>query len=99
MAVHSFNIDGIIITVNLPPFAEAILADQVISNNDWLQGFANMVAGKVSTVKRRIADGELRLAMSEGRADQLPATEDAIVQAVFNRPGYKNRKDRNATGQ
>lgn len=96
MAIHNFNIDGITITIDLPALAESTLEDQVLSNDDWLKGFANMVANKVAVVKRRISDAELRLAMEEGRADRLPATEDAIVQAVFNRPGYKNRSQRDA---
>ena len=96
MAVHNFNIDGIIVTINLPPFAEAVLEDQVVSPDDWIKGFVNMVVGKVANVKKRISETELRLAMNEGRADQLPATENAIVQAVFDRSGYKNRAKRDA---
>ena len=53
-----------------------------------------MVSGKVANVNSRIAYEEVRQALKKGRINRLPATEDAIVKAVFARSNYKNRADR-----
>ena len=98
MAQHVFIQDGVTVTVDLSAEAEAVLADQVVSNASWLNGFAQMVFNKIGAVSGRIAKAELDAAMAAGTVNQLPATQNEIVAAKFARPGYKNRAQRDAEG-
>ncbi len=96
MGQHVFNLDTVTVTIDLPAADEAVLADQVISNDDWLRGFANMVQAKINRIRGTIADKEMREAAATGTLNQLPASRNEIVAAVFARPGYKNRAGREA---
>ncbi len=96
MAEHIFTQGGITVSITLPDAAEAVLADQVAANTDWLQGFANMVFNKIGAVSGRVFLAALDEAVSAGTINQLPATRDEVVAARFARPGYKNRAQRDA---
>lgn len=94
MAQHTFTFRTIKVTIDLAAFDEAVLADQVVSADDWLRGFANMVQAKIDAVKGRIASAQLETALELGTIHQLPAAKDELVAAVFAQPGYKNRRER-----
>jgi len=99
MAIHTFTVGGITVTVDLTPFEESVLADQVVSPADWIRGFANHVSDKVGRHKQVIIGTEIKDARGAGKLGQLPATDDAIVQAVFDKPGYKSRAEREAEAE
>jgi len=94
---HVFDLATVKVTIDLTAADEAVLADQVIDNDDWLRGFANIVQNKIDAVRGRIADAEMQAAATAGTVNQLPATRDEIVTAVFARPGYRNRAAREAS--
>lgn len=94
MSTHTFQLATVTVTINLTPADEAILADQVIDNVDWLRGFANMVQDKIDVVKGRIVDAEVHEAIMTGTVNQLPTATDEIVAAKFARSNYKNRAER-----
>ena len=97
MALHTFTVgNNIRVTVNLPALEEAILADQVVSPADWVEGFANHISAKINRHRQKIIDPEIAAAREAGTINQLPATDDALVQVVFARPGYENRARRDA---
>jgi prophage DNA circulation protein len=94
MAIYTFTIGNITVTINLPVLEESILADQVVSPADWIEGFTNHISAKIERHKQIIVDNEITTARKSGRLNRLSATDDAIVQSLFNRPGYKNRNQR-----
>ncbi|HUV26993.1 MAG TPA: hypothetical protein VMW34_06470 [Anaerolineales bacterium] len=66
-----------------------IVENDVIDAFEWLEGAWN---GKVSSCESRIIDQEVIKSIENG--EQIPILKEDIVQKYFDRPGYKNRKDK-----
>lgn len=99
MTIRIFTPGNITVTVDLPNMEESILADQVEGPAKWIEGFANHVSDKIERHKQVLIDAEIVAARKAGTLNQLPATDDAIVQSVFAKLGYRNRAEREAEAQ
>lgn len=99
MAVHTFVIGNITVTIDIPAFEESILEDQVVSAADWVKGYSNFISNKINLHKDAIVTAEIEEARRTGALSALQSTDEAIVQARFAKPGYKNRAVREAEVQ
>lgn len=79
--------------VNLSQDEEKILEDIIIDIQDWI---ALAVLGKVNKSEEHIIRKEISESIKEGSG--IPDSKADIINKRFNRPGYKNRKERQNQG-
>lgn len=68
-----------------------VIENDVLDLEVWING---AIDGKYNNCKSRLIKSEIDLSVKNGEA--IPAGEDAILNKHFNRPDYKNRKQRDA---
>jgi len=65
--------------------------DSVVDAHVWLEGAWD---GKVSGSESHIIDKETKISIKA--EEDIPAGKVAIIQKHFNRPDYRNKRDREA---
>lgn len=89
----SMNVHAKTITLTIPDDEIRIVENDVPNAEQWLIEAWN---GKVANCKSRIIKEEINRSVLSN--ESIPAGEEAIVNKHFNRPDYKNRKDRDTDG-
>lgn len=78
-------------TITFPDDEIRIVENDVVDAKQWV---LDAWAAKVAKCRGRIIKSEVDLSVKNN--ETVPAGESAIVNKHFARPGYKNRKERDA---
>jgi len=84
----------ITLTIELTDTEQAILNNDMLSINDWLQGAkAGVINHAWKTMQKEWVD---RLINDESFTDSIPSNQAAFVTLVTGRSDYKTRTERDA---
>jgi len=84
----------IVLCIDISQLGIDAVNDIVVDHNQWLQSAWD---GKVSNSKDRVEDKEIKILKEAAEQSQAPSLlhgQNQMIQNHFNRPGYKNRKER-----
>ena len=81
------------ITVNISDLDEKILINDLLDIDDWVQ---QAVVGKINNCKKRAANSAAAILKADASIESMPATDDGLIAALFDRDDYKNRAERDA---
>ena len=84
----------ITLTVDVTDTEQAILLNDILSINDWLQGA--MDGKKNNCWKRMQQEWTTRLMNDDSFTDSIPSNKAAFVTLVTGRSDYKTRTERDA---
>ena len=84
----------ITLTVTCTDTEQAILLNDILSINDWLQ--AAMLGKKNNCWKRMQQEWTTRLMNDDSFTDSIPSNQAAFVTLVTGRSDYKTRTQRDA---
>ena len=84
---------AITVTVNISDLEEKILLNDLLDIDDWVQ---QAVVGKINNCKKRTANSAATLLKADPSIEFMPATDDGLIAALFDRADYKNRAERDA---
>jgi len=84
----------ITLTVDVTDTEQAILLNDLLSINDWLQ--AAMAGKKNNCWKRMQQEWTTRLMNDDSFTDSIPSNQAAFVALVTGRSDYKTRTERDA---
>lgn len=79
------------IVLTIPDKDIAIVENDVVDAEQWIK---DAWAGKLNKCRERMIRNEVETSLSAG--ETIPASKDAILNKAMNRPGFKNRKQRDA---
>jgi hypothetical protein len=85
----------ITLTVEVTDTEQAILHNDLLGINDWLQ--AAMLGKKSNTWKRMQQEWTVKLMNDPDFTDSIPSNKEDFVALVTARPEYKTRSERDAT--
>ena len=86
----------ITLTIELTDTEQAILSNDMLSINDWLQGAkAGVINHAWKTMRKEWID---RLMNDDSFTDSIPSNQVAFVALVTARSDYKTRTEREAQG-
>ena len=81
------------VAVNISDLDEKILLNDLLDIDDWVQA---AVVGKINNCKKRMAIEATTVLKSDPSIESMPATDDGLIAALFDRDDYKNRAERDA---
>ena len=84
----------ITLTVNVTDTEQAILLNDLLNINDWLQ--AAMVGKKANSWKRMQQEWTTKLMNDSDFTDSIPSNQADFVTLVTGRSDYKTRTERDA---
>ena len=84
----------ITLTVDVTDTEQAILLNDLLSIDDWLQ--AAMLGKKNNCWKRMQSEWTTKLMNDESFTDSIPSNQDDFVALVIARADYKTRTQRDA---
>ena len=84
----------ITLTVDVTDTEQAILHNDILSINDWLQ--AAMAGKKANCWKRMQQEWTTKLMNDDSFTDSIPSNQAAFVALVTGRSDYKTRTERDA---
>ena len=84
----------ITLTVDVTDTEQAILLNDILSINDWLQ--AAMAGKKANCWKRMQQEWTTKLMNDDSFTDSIPSNQAAFVALVTGRSDYKTRTERDA---
>jgi len=84
----------ITLTVDVTDTEQAILLNDILSINDWLQ--AAMNGKKINCWKRMQQEWTTKLMNDDSFTDSIPSNQAAFVALVTGRSDYKTRTERDA---
>ncbi len=87
----TIQVEAKTITLTIPDSDIKVVEHDVLDAEQWIR---DAWAGKLNKCKQRLINQEIEKSMNESSA--LPAGEAAVIQKALNRPGYENRKQRDA---
>ena len=82
----------ITLTVDVTDTEQAVLLNDLLNINDWLQGA--MDGKKANCWKRMQSEWTTKLMNDESFTDSIPSNQADFVALVLARSDYKNRKAR-----
>jgi len=84
----------ITLTVNVTDTEQAILLNDLLNINDWLQ--AAMIGKKANSWKRMQQEWTTKLMNDSDFTDSIPSNQADFVTLVTGRSDYKTRTERDA---
>ncbi len=84
---------AITVTVNISDADEKAMLNDLLDINDWVQA---AVVGKINNCKKRMATQAASVLKADPSIESMPATDDGLIAALFDRADYKNRAERDA---
>ena len=84
----------ITLTVNVTDTEQAILLNDLLNINDWLQ--AAMIGKKANSWKRMQQEWTTKLMNDSDFTDSIPSNQADFVALVIARSDYKTRTERDA---
>ena len=81
------------ITVNIYNLDEKVMLNDLLGIDDWVQA---AVVGKINNCKKRMANEATAILKADPSIESMPATDDGLIAALFDRDDYKNRAERDA---
>ena len=84
----------ITLTVDVTDTEQAILLNDLLNINDWLQ--AAMAGKKANCWKRMQTEWTTKLMNDDSFTDSIPSNQAAFVTLVTGRSDYKTRTERDA---
>ena len=79
------------VTVNVNDLNEKILLNDLLDINDWVQA---AVVGKINNCKKRMAGEATAILKADASVENMPATDDGLIEALLARSDYKDRAAR-----
>ena len=80
------------IEVKIEEFDETVLEHELlIEVQQWVQDALN---GKINSVKKRLVREAQEKLFNDDDIESIPATSNGLIQAYFDRPYYKSRKQK-----
>ena len=81
------------VTVDISDLDEKLLLNDLLDIDDWVQA---AVVGKINNCKKRAANSAAAILKADASIESMPATDDGLIAALFDRADYKNRAERDA---
>jgi len=81
------------VTVNISDADEKAMLNDLLDIDDWVQA---AVVGKINNCKKRMAIEATTVLKADPSIESMPATDDGLIAALFDRDDYKNRAERAA---
>mgnify|MGYP003138735383 CR=1 FL=1 len=82
---------AITVTVNINDLNEKILLNDLLDIDDWVQA---AVVGKINNCKKRMAGEATAILKADASVENMPATDDGLIEALLARSDYKDRAAR-----
>ena len=88
-ATVTIDIDGTMSTITLSPTDQLAMRNDLLSISDWI---AKAIQGKINKTRSRMVQQGITVLRAAGQG--IPADDDAVINRLVARPGYKNRIQR-----
>ena len=89
----NINVDGKVIIKDLTAEDQLAFENDIADIGDWID---KAIDGKVNNTRKRMVRGGIADLRKAGVT--IPADDNALINTVVARPGYKNRAARDAEG-
>ena len=81
------------VTVEISDHNEKVLLNDLLDIDDWVQA---SVVGKINNCSKRMANEATAVLKADDSVENMPATDDGLINALLARDDYKNRAERDA---
>lgn len=88
-ATVTIDVDSIATTVTLSAVDQLAMKNDLLSISDWIE---QAIVGKVNKTRERMVRQGIATLRASGQS--VPASDDAVINALVARPGYQNRRQR-----